>query len=54
LLYSETTPETLAEAVVGQLRREASWPQIPTDGARRAAELINDLVIARVPAQSTG
>ena len=43
LLYSETTPERLAEAVVGQLGREASWPEIPTDGARRAAELIKEL-----------
>jgi len=43
LLYSETAPETLAGAVLGQLGREASWPAIPTDGARRAAELINEL-----------
>ena len=43
LLYSETTPETLAEAVLGQLGREVIWPAIPTDGARRAAELINEL-----------
>lgn len=43
LLYSQTTPETLAEAVLGLLGREASWPAIPTDGARRAAELINEL-----------
>ena len=43
LLYSKTTPEMLAEAIMGQLGREASWPPIPTDGARRAAELINEL-----------
>ena len=43
LLYFETTPETLAEAVLGQLGGEATWPAIPTDGARRAAELINEL-----------
>jgi len=41
LLYSRTTPEALAEAVVWQLGREASWPEIPTDGARQAAKLIN-------------
>jgi hypothetical protein len=29
--------------VVGQLGREASWPSIPTDGSRRAAELIHKL-----------
>jgi hypothetical protein len=29
LLYSETMPEMLAETVIGQLGREASWPPIP-------------------------
>lgn len=43
LLYSKTTPERLADAVVGLLGHEASWPDIPTDGARRAAELIQKL-----------
>ena len=43
LLYSKTTPGMLAEAVIGQLGREASWPPIPTDGTRRAAGLINEL-----------
>jgi len=43
MLYSKTTPERLAEVVVGQLGREASWPDIPTDGAWRAAELIHKL-----------
>jgi predicted glycosyltransferase len=50
LLYSKTTPERLAEAVAGQLGHEASWPSIPTDGARRAAKLINQLVGTRAPA----
>jgi UDP:flavonoid glycosyltransferase YjiC (YdhE family) len=54
LLYSETTPERLAEVVVGQLGRETSWPAIPTDGVRRAAELINDLVEPRAPSRSAG
>jgi UDP:flavonoid glycosyltransferase YjiC (YdhE family) len=50
MLYSETTPEGLAEAVVGQLGREAIWPLIATDGARRAAQLINELLVgARAP-----
>lgn len=49
LHYSETTPERLANAVIGQLGREASWPPIPTDGARRAAKLINQLVCTRAP-----
>jgi UDP:flavonoid glycosyltransferase YjiC (YdhE family) len=41
-IYSETTPESLAEAVTGLIDRKASWPSIPTDGARRAAELIKE------------
>ncbi len=39
-LYSETTPQGLAEAIAGQLGREPGWSAIPTNGARRAAELI--------------
>ena len=54
LLYSETTPKRLAEVVFGQLGREVSWSAIPTDGARRAAELINDLVEPRAPSRSAG
>ncbi len=50
LLYSETTPERLAETVVRLLGHEANWPPIPTDGARRAAELINQLMGTRAPA----
>jgi UDP:flavonoid glycosyltransferase YjiC (YdhE family) len=52
MLYSKTTPEMLAEAVVRQLGNEASWPAIPTDGAKRAAELINELVGTRASARS--
>jgi Glycosyltransferase family 28 C-terminal domain len=50
LLYSKTTPERLAETVVRLLGHEANWPPIPTDGARRAAELINQLMGTRAPA----
>jgi UDP:flavonoid glycosyltransferase YjiC (YdhE family) len=52
MLYSETAPEKLAEAAVEQLGREASWPPIPTDGARRSAELINELLGTRAPTGS--
>jgi len=41
--YSETSPELLADAIVGLIGTEANWPAIPTDGARRAAELIYEL-----------
>ena len=54
LLYSQTTPERLAEAVYWQLGRDANWPPIPTDGARRAAQLINEFVEARAPSRSAG
>ncbi|HEX5911501.1 MAG TPA: glycosyltransferase, partial [Rubrobacter sp.] len=54
LLYSQTTPKRLAEAVYWQLGREANWPPIPTDGARRAAQLINELVEAKAPSRSAG
>lgn len=47
--YSQTTPEPLADALVGLIGSEASWPSIPTDGARRAAELINELAPGRSP-----
>jgi deazaflavin-dependent oxidoreductase (nitroreductase family) len=43
MVYSETTPQILAEAVIRQLGREASWPPISMNGARRAAGLIHDL-----------
>lgn len=44
LVYSETTPEALAEAVLGLLDTQPSWPPIPADGARRAAALIDELL----------
>jgi UDP:flavonoid glycosyltransferase YjiC (YdhE family) len=44
LEYSETTPETLADTVLRLLDTEPSWPPIPTDGARRAAALIDKLL----------
>jgi UDP:flavonoid glycosyltransferase YjiC (YdhE family) len=41
--YSQTTPQQLADAIIALIGTEATWPSIPTDGARRAAELINEL-----------
>jgi len=40
MAYSQTTPEALAEAARAQMGREVTYPPIPTDGARVAAELI--------------
>ena len=47
--YAETTPELLADAVVGLIDAEANWPAIPTDGAQRAAQLISELVPGATP-----
>jgi predicted glycosyltransferase len=41
LAYSETTPEQLATEIVATIGSTADWPAIPTDGAARAAELID-------------
>jgi predicted glycosyltransferase len=43
-LYTQTTPTALADAIVSQLGRKSTWPPIRTDGARRAAELIDGLL----------
>ncbi len=42
--FSRTTPESLAWAVVESIGEEAAWPPIRTNGARRAAELISELL----------
>jgi predicted glycosyltransferase len=44
LAYSETTPEILADTVLRLLDSEPSWPPIPTDGAEKAAALIDGLL----------
>jgi hypothetical protein len=48
--YAQTTPEQLADTIAGLIGSEASWPAIPSDGARRAAELINELAPTPAPA----
>jgi UDP-N-acetylglucosamine:LPS N-acetylglucosamine transferase len=44
LMYSQTTPEILAEKTISHLGKEATWPPIRTDGAERAARLINQML----------
>ena len=44
MLYSQTTPESLAEKVISNLGKEVSYAHIPTDGARKAAQLINQFL----------
>ena len=42
--YCKTTPQILAEKVIANLGRQVSYPPIPTDGARNAAQLICELL----------
>jgi predicted glycosyltransferase len=44
MAYSHTTPEQLAEKVVENIGKEATWEPIPVDGAQKAARLINKLL----------
>jgi UDP-N-acetylglucosamine:LPS N-acetylglucosamine transferase len=37
LPWAEASPERLAELIVGNIGKEATWPNIPVDGARAAA-----------------
>lgn len=43
--YSETTPQSLAEAIIAHIGKEVNYADIPTDGAQKAAQLINQLLI---------
>lgn len=43
--YPTTSPEELASAAIKNIGKEADYPQIPIDGARKAAEHINSLLI---------
>ena len=42
--YDTATPESIGEAIAAELERPVAYPPVPTDGARRAAALIADLV----------
>lgn len=44
LSFSQTTPEILAETMIRNIGQKAAWPPIRTDGAQRAAQLINELL----------
>ena len=45
LLFSQTTPEILAETIVRNIGQKVTWPLIRTDGAQRAAGLIHELLM---------
>jgi UDP:flavonoid glycosyltransferase YjiC (YdhE family) len=42
--YKGTTPDDLAKAVISNFRKEVNYPEIPTDGAKKAAALISKLL----------
>ena len=44
MVYSQTTPEILAEKVIANLGKEVNYPPIPVDGAQKAAQLIIQLL----------
>jgi predicted glycosyltransferase len=42
--YREADPGTIADALVDELARRPSYAPVPTDGARRAAQLVAELI----------
>lgn len=44
MLYSQTTPMSLAEKVISNLGKEVTYAPILSDGAQRAVQLINQLL----------
>jgi UDP-N-acetylglucosamine:LPS N-acetylglucosamine transferase len=42
--YFQTTPESLAQTIKAHIGKEVDWKPIPTDGAQKAAKLINSFV----------
>jgi UDP-N-acetylglucosamine:LPS N-acetylglucosamine transferase len=44
MVYSQTTPEILAEKVISNLGKSVTYPPIPVQGAQKAARLIGELL----------
>ena len=44
MVYSQTTPEILAEKVIANFGKDANYPEIPMQGAQKAAQLIGQLL----------
>ena len=45
MTYSKTTPQSLAEKVISNIGKKVTYKPIPTDGAQKAAQLINKLLL---------
>jgi UDP-N-acetylglucosamine:LPS N-acetylglucosamine transferase len=44
MVYSQTTPEILAEKMIANLGKNVDYPPIPVQGAQKAAQLIGELL----------
>ncbi len=44
MIFSKTTPNSLAEQVISNLGKEVNYASIPTDGAQKAVQLIKQLL----------
>ena len=42
--YARTDPDGLADAIIEELDRKVDYRPVPTDGARRAAALLSELL----------
>lgn len=45
MTYSQTTPQFLAEKVISNISRKVTYKPIPTEGAQKAAQLINEFLL---------
>jgi UDP-N-acetylglucosamine:LPS N-acetylglucosamine transferase len=43
--YYRTSPKSLADTILAHIGEEVTWKQVPTDGAQKAAALINNFLI---------
>ncbi len=44
LSYPQTTPQILAQHIISNIGKEVTWTPIATDGAQRAAQIINSIL----------
>ena len=44
MTYSKTTPESLAEIAIANIGKKVHYKDIPTDGAQKAATLIDEFL----------
>lgn len=42
--YFETTPESLSQTIIENIGKDMKWTQIPIDGAKKAARIINNIL----------